>query len=123
MKRLAYFAVRLRNLLSFYLEDSVATVDRMKRDWEMRAHENARHYVATCQREWSDVDFSESGRLWVEYYILPDMDFICRNKAPSKMHILEIGCGAGRMTKSLTDLFGFVDATSVKKWSSKPQHS
>ena len=34
---------------------------RMRRDWDRRARENARFYVATLQDQWSDEEFYRSG--------------------------------------------------------------
>jgi SAM-dependent methyltransferase len=85
----------------------------MRIDWDKRARENARHYVATSKDEWSDEDFFESGRTWIGFHILPYFDVICGDRSPSNMHVLEIGCGAGRMTLGLSEMFKYVDAVDV----------
>ena len=46
---------------------------KMRRDWDARACENARHYVATGKDQWTDSEFFESGRRTVENEILTDM--------------------------------------------------
>src|SRR5437588_6237930 len=88
-------------------------LERMRRDWEERARENARHYVVTGQREWSDEEFFRSGEVTVKEEILTDMINICQGKEPKQMRVLEIGCGAGRITRALSGLFGEVHAVDV----------
>jgi ubiquinone/menaquinone biosynthesis C-methylase UbiE len=87
----------------------------MRRDWDERARQNARHYVATLQDQWADEEFFQSGSIWIDQYIAPDLDLICGGQPPSAMKILEIGCGAGRMTRPLSRLFGSVEAVDVSR--------
>jgi len=68
---------------------------RMRRDWERRARENARHYVVTGQSQWNDEEFYRSGMITLEEEILDDLPNICQDKDPKQMRILEIGCGTG----------------------------
>jgi SAM-dependent methyltransferase len=86
---------------------------RMRRDWNQRARENARHYVATGQQQWSDEEFYRSGQLTVEEEILNDLTNICGGKNPKQMRVLEIGCGAGRVTRALAGFFGDVWAVDI----------
>ncbi|HXG34485.1 MAG TPA: class I SAM-dependent methyltransferase [Bryobacteraceae bacterium] len=86
---------------------------RMERDWDRRARENARYYVATGKRDWSDEEFFESGRRTVAEQILNDMINICQGKPPRQMRVLEIGCGAGRVTRALAEVFGEVYGVDV----------
>jgi ubiquinone/menaquinone biosynthesis C-methylase UbiE len=86
---------------------------RMERDWDQRARENARYYVSTCQEEWTDEDFFRSGEATVAQQILNDMINICQGKDPDQMRVLEIGCGAGRVTRALAGLFGEVHGVDV----------
>ena len=39
---------------------------RMRRDWNRRARENARHFVVTGQPTWSDEEFFQSGQITLE---------------------------------------------------------
>jgi len=87
--------------------------EKMKQDWDARARENARHYVATGKSEWTDEEFFASGEQAVAEQILTDMINICQGKEPSQMRVLEIGCGAGRITRALARLFGEVHAVDV----------
>jgi len=41
----------------------VRLCEKMARDWDQRARENARFYVATTKPDWSDEEFFASGRL------------------------------------------------------------
>ena len=85
----------------------------MRQDWDQRAKENARHYVATLQDEWTDSEFFRSGAIWVQYHVESSLAEICNGRSASSMRILEIGCGAGRMTYTLSKMFGEVDAVDI----------
>lgn len=88
-------------------------VERMRRDWDQRARENARFYVNTEREEWTDEEFFASGERTVAEEILTDMINICQGKDPRLMKVLEIGCGAGRVTRALSRLFGDVYAVDI----------
>jgi SAM-dependent methyltransferase len=88
-------------------------LEKMQRDWDKRARENARYYVATGKTEWSDEEFFASGEKAIADDILTDMGNICQGKDPKAMRVLEIGCGAGRLTRALANLFGEVHAVDV----------
>ncbi|HSW49297.1 MAG TPA: class I SAM-dependent methyltransferase [Bryobacteraceae bacterium] len=88
---------------------------KMEADWDKRARENARFYVASEREDWTDEDFFRSGRQTVEEEILTDMTNICQGRDPSQMRVLEIGCGAGRVTSALADVFGEVHAVDVSR--------
>lgn len=85
----------------------------MREDWDRRARENARYYVATQRKDWSDEEFFASGEAEVEHHILNDMVNICQGRDPASMRVLEIGCGAGRVTRALARQFGEVHAVDV----------
>jgi protein-L-isoaspartate O-methyltransferase len=88
-------------------------LELMEHDWDNRARENARHFVATGQENWTDEDFFASGERTVADHILTDMLNVCQGKSPDQMRVLEIGCGAGRVTRSLARIFGEVHAVDV----------
>src|SRR5580698_1266253 len=88
-------------------------VHRMRRDWDRRALENARYYVATGKQEWSDEEFFASGEQEVREQIFSDLANICQGRDPREMKVLEIGCGAGRMTRALAQFFGSVYAVDI----------
>jgi SAM-dependent methyltransferase len=101
----------VRRLLARY--EAPVLARQMRKDWDQRARENARHFVATSQHEWTDEDFFESGRIWISYHIVPYLDLLSAGLKPSEMRVLEIGCGAGRMTMGLSEIFGWIDAVDV----------
>lgn len=88
-------------------------LEKMRKDWDERAKENARYYVNTATENWSDDQFFASGERTVAEEILTDMGNICQGKTPVEMRVLEIGCGAGRVTRALARLFGQVHAVDV----------
>lgn len=88
-------------------------LERMREDWQQRARENARYYVATGQKEWSEEEFYHSGETNLSEYILNDLTNICQGKDPKAMKVLEIGCGAGRITRALAGFFGEVFAVDI----------
>jgi cyclopropane fatty-acyl-phospholipid synthase-like methyltransferase len=92
------------------LEDQL---QKMRADWDQRARENARHYVDTASADWTDDEFFASGEKTVAEEILTDLGNICQGKSPGEMRVLEIGCGAGRVTKALARFFGEVHAVDV----------
>ena len=85
----------------------------MRRDWDRRARDNARHFVVTGQSQWSDDAFFESGQETMREVILCDLENICQGRDPRQMRVLEIGCGAGRVTQALGAYFGEVWAVDV----------
>lgn len=85
----------------------------MQRDWDDRARRNARHFIATGKENWSDEEFFASGETTVAQQILNDMGNVCRGKSPRDMRVLEIGCGAGRITRALAGIFGEVHGVDI----------
>ncbi len=88
-------------------------LEKMRRDWDERARENARHWVDTSRTDWSDEAFFASGQQQIDEDILTDMINICQGKEPRQMRVLEIGCGAGRLTRAFAKLFGEVHAVDI----------
>jgi len=88
-------------------------LDKMKRDWDERARRNPRYYVVNCREDWSEEEFFESGDESVAQLILNDMINVCQGRQPGQMRVLEVGCGAGRVTRALAKVFGEVHAVDV----------
>ncbi|HEY7339173.1 MAG TPA: class I SAM-dependent methyltransferase [Bryobacteraceae bacterium] len=88
-------------------------LERMRHDWDERARKNARHFVDTSRADWSDAEFFASGEKAIAEDILTDTTNICQGKDPKAMRVLEIGCGAGRLTRALSNVFGEVHAVDV----------
>ena len=85
----------------------------MREDWDARARENAFHYIEDSKDEWRPEEFFASGEESVRQLILNDMDSICREMPSTEMRVLEIGCGAGRMTRARAKVFGEVHGVDV----------
>lgn len=86
---------------------------KMQREWDERARENARYYVNCAEQDWSDEAFLQSGQSNVAREVLTDMGNICQGRDPKRMRVLEIGCGVGRVTHALADVFGEVYGVDV----------
>ncbi len=86
---------------------------KMREDWDQRAKENARYYVNTATAEWTDEDFFATGERTVADEILTDLVNVCQGKPAKDLRVLEIGCGAGRVTRALANLFGEVHGVDV----------
>jgi len=65
----------------------------MKRDWNRRAAENARYYIATTQHA-SEGIFDESGRRDAHFFF-DGLDALLHGTQT----VLDIGCGIGRMDR------------------------
>jgi SAM-dependent methyltransferase len=85
----------------------------MKRDWDARARADAMHFVLSDRHDWDEQAFADSGRGSVDAAITADLEWICRGRDPAEMRMLEIGCGVGRMTGPLAELFGEVHGVDV----------
>ena len=97
---------KLRNLLAGGGDPS----QRMKRDWEHRARENAMHYIADFRPDWQGDEqaFFASGLDDVRQFL--DRAGWAEHRGGS---LLEIGCGLGRMTRHLAAHFDRVVGLDV----------
>jgi SAM-dependent methyltransferase len=86
---------------------------KMRQDWDQRARQNAHHFIADGKERWSEEDFYASGRATVQGDVLTDMVNICQGRRSKAMRVLELGCGAGRVTRALAGVFGQVDGVDV----------
>jgi SAM-dependent methyltransferase len=85
----------------------------MREDWDRRALSDARYFIATGEQARTDESFFASGEANVREHILSDMDNICQGREPGALRIVEIGCGAGRLTRALASVFGEVHAVDI----------
>lgn len=84
--------------------------ERMRHDWEARAHENARFYICTDVPQ-SDAEFFASGEEDYNRFVRP---FLTRHSFHSADHsALEIGCGIGRMTHVFAREFARVTGVDI----------
>ena len=93
--------------------DSPELLQKMKRDWDDRARENFQYYIVNSRKDWSEEDFRASGDETIAHYVLTDMENVCQGKQPCDMKVLDFGCGAGRVTRSLGKLFGEVYGVDI----------
>lgn len=84
-----------------------------KKKWDALAVENDRYYVRSVDHEQSDQEYEESGRKNVREFIEGDPLIHAHVGAFSSGVILEIGCGSGRITKTLSRLFKHVVAIDI----------
>ena len=88
-------------------------LSKMARDWDERARENATPLRGHGQRGLDRRRVLRLGREALSEQILNDMMNICQGKDPSQMRVIEIGCGAGRITRALAGLFGEVHGVDI----------
>ncbi len=85
----------------------------MKRDWNDRARRDAKWFINTLRFQQTDREFDQSGAVEVERLVLADLDTLTQGRDPKTLRLLEIGCGAGRMTRHLASVFGAVVGVDV----------
>lgn len=90
-----------------------ALAARMQRDWDERARSNALHFTNSERTDWDEAEYDATGEQNVREHIANDLQNICQGADPAAMRIVEIGCGAGRMTKALARVFGEVHAVDI----------
>ncbi|MGH9716600.1 MAG: class I SAM-dependent methyltransferase [Candidatus Acidiferrales bacterium] len=83
----------------------------MRRDWDDRARKDAFFYIASWKEHWDEDLFFRSGE--EDYLRLADAVFQRLNFEPAGKSMLELGCGAGRMTRSFAQRFERVVACDV----------
>lgn len=86
---------------------------KMRDDWDSRALSAPRYFIATGEQARTEEAFFQSGEANVSEHILSDMENICQGREPGAMRIVEIGCGAGRLTRALAAIFGEIHAVDV----------
>jgi SAM-dependent methyltransferase len=85
----------------------------MRRDWDARARKNAFHYIASWRKEWDPESFIASGQEDFERLVIP---VLTRYDLPAAGKcMLELGCGAGRMTGSFAEHFKHVYAFDLSR--------
>jgi len=85
----------------------------MRRDWDARARKNAFHYIASWRKEWDLESFIAAGEEDFERLVIPVLAR-CGLPVTGKC-MLELGCGAGRMTASFAKRFEHVYAFDVSR--------
>src|ERR1700735_3941382 len=90
---------------------SVDTTDLMRKDWDERARKDAFHYIASWRKDWTPETFFQSGE--EDYHRLVAPVFKGLGWDPQGESMLELGCGAGRMTRSFAQRFSQVYAFDI----------
>ena len=70
----------------------------MRRDWDERARKDAFHYIASSKKDWDVESFLASGEEDFQVLVAPALRRC--GIAENGRAMLELGCGAGRMTGS-----------------------
>lgn len=76
----------------------------MSEDWDLRAKENARFYISPEREFWDLPNFSSDGKHVAVSLLQPAFDRL--TFVPHDKHILEIGCGIGRLFPGFAEVFG-----------------
>lgn len=87
------------------------TADLMRQDWDERARKDAFHYIASWREDWTPESFFQSGE--EDYRHLVAGVFERAGWDPHGKTMLELGCGAGRMTRSFAQRFAHVYAFDI----------
>ena len=85
----------------------------MRQDWNERARKDAFYYVATWRQDWTVETFLESGEEEYRKLVQPVLDEL--QFVPEGGSMLEVGCGAGRMTASFARRFASVYALDISE--------
>jgi SAM-dependent methyltransferase len=80
-------------------------LERMRREWDQRAAEDAKYYVYTRDRDFEERDFEESGRINYDQLVRPSLPIFLNGRSPKSCRVVEIGCGLGRMTRWFAEQF------------------
>jgi ubiquinone/menaquinone biosynthesis C-methylase UbiE len=89
----------------------MGATESMRQDWDARARKDAFFYIASWRKDWNRDDFLKSGEEDYERLVVP---FLSRyGFSPEGQTMLELGCGAGRMTHSFATHFRRVIALDV----------
>ena len=81
----------------------------MKRDWNERARQNARYFIATSLPEdCSEQEFDSSGRRDTEF-MFEGLERLLNDK----QEVLDIGCGIGRMDRHIAPRVGHLHGIDV----------
>jgi ubiquinone/menaquinone biosynthesis C-methylase UbiE len=82
----------------------------MREDWDTRARKNAFYYIASWRQDWNEATFFQSGEDDYEKFVAGILN---RHAIPASSMMLELGCGAGRMTRSFAQRFTRVTAIDI----------
>ena len=85
----------------------------MRRDWDERARKDAFLYIASWKNDWNKEDFFASGE--TDYQRLVEPIIVRGQIIPGESAMVELGCGAGRMTRAFARRFRAVTAIDISE--------
>ena len=92
------------------------TIDQSKRKWNMLAEKNARYFVMTDYgKDISEEQFRASGKKDFDELVARDSLLKDRLSPFNEKTVLEIGCGAGRITEFFADAFKEVTGLDISE--------
>lgn len=83
----------------------------MQQDWDERARKDPFFYIASWRKDWNEEAFFESGEQDYERLVAGTLDR--RGFSPHGKSMIELGCGAGRMTRAFARKFARVTACDL----------
>ena len=83
----------------------------MRQDWDERARKDAFYYIASWRQGWSETSFFQSGEDDYQTLVAPVLERMKWD--PTGKVMLELGCGADRMTRSFAQRFARVMAFDI----------
>ena len=89
----------------------MSIVEFIRQEWDARARKDAFYYVASWRKDWNVADFLKSGVQDYQRFVAPVLNQC--GFSPEGKRMLELGCGAGRMTHSFATHFAYVTALDV----------
>jgi len=87
-------------------------LDQMRSDWNARAREDVRYYVAFGRRGQQDEEFFASASDVVRQ-LEEELKRIPREISPEARRALEVGCGPGRLLRPMSRNFGEIHGADV----------
>src|SRR5579864_131881 len=87
-------------------------LDRMRSDWNARAREDVRYYVACGRRGQRDEEFFASASDIV-HGLEEELKRLPRDRSPQSRRGLEVGCGPGRLLRPMSRNFGEIHGVDV----------
>jgi len=85
--------------------------DSIRQDWDERARKDAFHYIASWRSDWDLDSFFQSGE--EDYQRLVEPILRGFNFDPAGKAMVELGCGAGRMTRVFAQRFARISAVDI----------
>jgi ubiquinone/menaquinone biosynthesis C-methylase UbiE len=89
----------------------VNRAETMRQDWDERARKDAFHYIASWRKDWTEESFFQSGEEDYQRLVASVMGRLQWD--PKGKTMVELGCGAGRMTRSFAQRFLRVYACDI----------